>query len=136
MKSVIFKIDKELDIDIGDSFIDDKIEDLDFGQERIIDIHPDLSIWKGKPGSERKKAIQEYVSNIYESQNQELISSLELAQSIWEKVEKPFFKEMEKIFGSLDFYKHDKIVGKTSIFAAAVIEDDGRSFQFFYKQNF
>ncbi len=133
MKKVEFLLDKALDIDIGDSFMDEKIGDYEFGKERILDLHPDLLAWKGKPGDDRTKAVTAYVDEYYVEYSADLNQSMVKAKSIWQKIENDFFKEMTKLLGELDFYEPTIMYGKPSIFACAVIEDDGKSFQFHYR---
>lgn len=133
MKNVEFLLDKALDIDIGDSFMDEKIGEYEFGKERILDLHPDLLGWQNKPGSERTDAVTAYVNDFYSNHSTELDQSIEKARSTWQEIENAFFQEMIKLLGELHFYEPKTMYGKPSIFACAVIEDDGKSFQFHYR---
>lgn len=132
MPKIVFTTDEGLDIEIADSFIDQRMGDVDFGQERIINLHPQLSAWRNRPGSDRTMALTAYVKKFYEEHSHDFEDNLKKAAEIWGEVEAPFFTEMSKILGPLDFYPHDAMIGKLSVFACAVIEDDGRSFQVLY----
>ncbi len=133
MKNVEFLLDKKLDIDIGDSFMDEKIDGYEFGKERILDLHPDLVVWQNKPGTARANAVTKYVNDYYTDHSVAFGQSLKQAKLTWQEIEADFFHELTKLLGELDFYVPTTIYGKLSIFACAVIEDDGRSFQYYYR---
>ncbi|GEM_PF-1170607 len=133
MKNVEFLLDKKLDIDIGDSFMDAKIGDYEFGKERILDLHPNLAIWQNKPGNSRTQAVAKYVNDYYTDHSIALDKSLEKATFNWQKIEADFFHELTKLLGEFDFYAPTTMYGKPSIFTCAVLEDDGKSFQYYYK---
>jgi hypothetical protein len=132
MITVNFATDEALDADIADAFIDQKVGNLDFGQERIVNLHPELALWKGREGADRTKAMVEYVKRYYSTNIRAFEKNLSLASKIWDEINDSFFREMAKIFGELDFYPHKRMTGKLSAFACAVIEDDGHSFQIRY----
>lgn len=132
MLTINFTTDEALDADIVDAFIDQKIGNLDFGQERIIDLHPELAPWRGHEGPDRTQAMVEYVTKYYSDNHLAFEQNLSHASKIWDEINDAFFVEMTKIFGPLDFYRHSRMIGKLSAFACAVIEDDGCSFQIHY----
>jgi len=130
---VKFEINKTLDKEVCLNFIDAKINGYDFGKERIISEHPELKGIRGKKKSEMKKKIFQYVDSYYKIHEKEIKNSLKKTKKVWEKIEKKYFQELQKIFGNLQFYRPRIIMVYLSIFKCGVLCKDGKSFQIWYK---
>lgn len=135
MKIPIVKItlNKEWDKEVITYFLDEKDKEYDFGFERIISIHPELSTVRGKSIKEKTAVIYPYVDNYYVGSQIAIENAVREFETIWAKIAPMYFIELEKIFGSLDFYKQEEIMAALSITKAGVIGDDNASFQIWYK---
>jgi len=66
--SVIIKVNKNLDKQVCRNFIGAKIDDFDFGKERIIDLHSELKKARTEKNKKRKnKFINDYLDNYYKN---------------------------------------------------------------------
>lgn len=131
--AVRITLDKEYDKESILEFIDDKDEYLDFGHERIIQWHPELEKYRGKEKAEQESFISDYVDSYYAEHVKELVLSAEKLQGIWNEIAERYFVEVEKIFGSLDFYKHTEIKASPSITLCGDISDNHDAFHVWYK---
>lgn len=133
MPTVHIVLDKEWDKEILTYFIDDKDDEYDFGYDRIISLHPSIAFIRGKSDEEKMAIVAPYVDAYYLSHQSDIVAARQEMASIWEPVAEAYFTELEKIFGSLDFYKQGEIKAALSIARAGVIGEDNASFQIWYQ---
>ncbi len=124
---------KQWDKDVFVYFLDEKDTEYDFGYDRIISIHPEISSARGKSEEEKIEIITPYINNYYLNNQKAISDASSKVKAIWEPISTSFFIELEKIFGSLDFYRMDEITAALSIAKAGVIGDNNASFQIWYK---
>jgi len=129
---VKFNIDHKLDIDVIANFIDKKIGDFDFGQDRIISEHPKLEKAKLLSSNKKLSFVEEYVKEYYHKHANEIETATEKMQALWQEIEELYYTEIYRLFGGLDFYKPDLISAYVSITKCGVIGDDQKSFQIWY----
>ncbi len=130
---VRFKISKKFDKEIGVYFLNNKIGTYDFGKDRIISEHPVFSKWRKLSEEELWKQVGSYVDRYYIEHQAEIESSLVIMQAIWDAISEQYFQGIEKLFGSVSFYRAKTITAHLSIFRCGVIEDNLRGFQIWYK---
>jgi hypothetical protein len=130
---VRFKISKKFDKEIGVYFLNNRIGKYDFGKDRIISEHPIFSRWRKLNEEELWEQVGPYVDQYYRDHRIEIESSLAAMQATWDKISERYFKEVERVFGPLSFYRPKNIVAHLSIFKCGVIEDNLRGFQIWYK---
>lgn len=129
---VRFVLDQKFDRDIAHSFLNERIGKYDFGYDRIIKLHPQFSVWRKLPPTKRRQLIKTASAALYEQNVQPITQALSVMQKIWDKISRDYFQEMEKIFGSLTFYKPRIIEAKLSIFQCGVIDKNLAAFQIWY----
>lgn len=131
--TVKFKISKKFDKEIGVYFLNNKIGKYDFGKDRIISEHPVFSKWRKLSEEDLWRQVGPYVDQYYHDHMTEIENSLVAMQGTWDEIAEQYFKEVEKIFGPLSFYRARIITAHLSIFKCGVIEDNLRGFQIWYK---
>lgn len=130
--SVNIKINKNLDKQICQNFIDAKIGDFDFGKERIIDLHPELNKARSKDKKERSKIINNYIDIYYKNHRQEIIESKKYISAVWQEIENTYFKEVERLFSNKVYLKSKDFTAFISTFSCSpLIEPQG--WQIYYK---
>ena len=130
---LIFKQDIEFDNDIGTYFLNDTIDGFDFGQDRIISEHPIFANWRELEEQELAQKVQSYTKAYYTEHNEEIEKSMAEMQTLWDNIASQYFKAVEGIFGTLDFYEPTDLIANPSIFKAGVVGEDMKSFQIWYK---
>lgn len=131
--SVKFRIDKKLDKEVGLDFINKRIGGYDFGKDRIINSHPDLKNIRKLKKIKLEKELNSYIDEFYKLHKKDILESLTKTEKVWQKIEKKYFKEIEKLFRDLNFYKPKTITAYLSIFKCGVLCDDGKSFQLWHE---
>ncbi len=126
-------LDKEWDKEVFTYFIDEKDKEYDFGYDRIVSLHPGIAFARGKSDEEKLVIMTQYVDNYYLNHQQDINNAEQEMMGMWEPIGAEYFIEIEKIFGSVDFYKPNKITAALSIAKAGVIGEDNASFQIWYK---
>lgn len=129
---VKLKIDKRQDKQICHYFINSKIDDFDFGKERVVDLHPALGPVRLKTKTEMNKAIDKYTDDYYVKNREEIIKAkLEIFEA-WKEIEEEYFKEVQKLFDNKVKLNDKDFICYLSIFACSpLIEPQG--WQIYYK---
>jgi|SRR3989344_5094354 len=135
MKIPIVKtiLDKKWDEEVFIYFLDERDNVYDFGYDRIIALHPDIVSARGKSEEEKRAIIALYIDRYYQNNQQYIEDAKEKMQILWNDISAKYFIELEKIFGSLDFYQPKEIRAALSIAKTGVIGDDNASFQIWYQ---
>ncbi len=94
---VHFKINKELDKDLIDNFINFKTAGVDFGYG-LVKLHPQLAKVRELKGKERKEYISNYVEDIYLKNSEAFEKKKKETENSWARVENDYFSEAKKIF--------------------------------------
>ncbi len=132
--SVVVKINKRLDKQICRYFINSKIDDFDFGKERIIDLHPELEKIRSKKKKEMNEFINKYVNNYYSDNRLEIVRSKNIISNVWKEIENDYFLEVYKFFNNKVHFKNGNFISYLSISACSpLIEPQG--WQIYYKIN-
>lgn len=126
-------LDKEWDKEVLVHFLDERDNQYDFGYERIATLHPNIVSVRGKNVKEKSDIITPYVDKYYQNNLQDIEDARKRMQFLWGDISLKYFTELQKIFGSLDFYKPKEIRAALSIAKAGVIGDDNTSFQIWYQ---
>lgn len=126
-------LDKKWDEEMLIYFLDERDNVYDFGYDRIIALHSDIMSVRGKSEEEKSVIIGPYVDRYYQKNQQHIEDAKERMQILWNDISVKYFTELEKIFGSLDFYQPKEIRAALSIAKAGVIGDDNVSFQIWYQ---
>jgi len=93
-----FKLNKELDKQMGFQFLDMKTGGVDFS-EGMIFYHSCLKeIREIKNKQKRWDQLSEYVDNFYLDNGKKMQKCLKIIKEDWSRVEKDFFMEVDKIF--------------------------------------
>lgn len=129
---VRFVLDQKFDADIASSFLNEKVGKYDFGRDRILKLHPEFSAWRKLAPAKQRQLIKAATASFYKEKENALARSLATMQKIWDKISPDYFQEMERIFGSLSFYKPKIIKAKLSIFQCGVIDNNLTAFQIWH----
>lgn len=126
-------LDKQYDKDSLLEFLDDRDAEYDFGHDRIIQWHPELGAYRDKPKEEQKQAIDAYVDRFYAEHLKDLEALAQAIQKAWDEMAAAYFREMEKLFGPLDFYTVGTITIAPSLALCNDIKDDYTGFHVWYQ---
>jgi len=120
-----FALNKNLDKKVVRDFLHDSKAGVNFGEERILQIHPEIR--KMKSFAE----IDKYIDEFYYYQSKLLYQVAHDFQKCWQKVEKDFFKLCDKQFNHLPWPK-GKYIAYISMFNCGPRFLDNKTFQIFY----
>jgi len=131
--SVITKVNKNLDKQVCRNFIGAKIDDFDFGKERIIDLHSELRKVRIEKNKKRKnKFINDYLDNYYKNRRREIFKAKKFIFGSWQETEQNYFREVIKLFNNKVYLKNKKFIAFLSIFSCSpLVEPQG--WQIYYK---
>jgi hypothetical protein len=126
------RINKNLDKQVCQNFINTKIGGFDFGKERIIDLHPKLNKARSENKKERSEIINSYIDAYYKNHRQKIIETKKFINAVWQEIENDYFKEVEKLFNNKVYLKNKNFTAFISIFSCSpLIEPQG--WQIYYK---
>lgn len=126
-------VDKQYDKESLLEFLDDRDPEYDFGYDRIIQWHPALESYRGKPKEEQRKAIDSYVDGFYDEHLGELEASARVIQAMWNEMSAAYFQEVKRLFGPLGFYEVKTITVSPSLALCNDIKDDFTGFHVWYR---
>jgi len=132
MKKVSFKLNKKLDKDMINVFLDLKQGGLDFSG-CVLNPNPELKKVIDKKDKDIKKEINKYVNRIYEKKKETLDKKVKEFNQRWGKLEKSYFNLIKDIF-KLKTLPNHKYTGYLSIINCGPRFLEDRSFQVFYKK--
>lgn len=126
---VKFKLNKQLDKDMASQFLGYVFAGVDFGRN-VCEYHPELKDVNGT----NIKVIGEHFDNFYKINRNRLKEKAEIFQSQWDKVEKSFISNTEKLFNGYKF-PNGKYIGYVSSFNCNPRFLEDKTFQLFYKSD-
>lgn len=125
-----FSLNKNLDKWVGCHFLDHRKGGRDFG-ESIIRIHPELSLVKNLSSKEEEQVgVRRYVDSFYETHQNQLEKARKKFEKDWERVARPFFKAVDKLFNHL--WPEGLYLAYLSIFPCGPRFLENKTFQVFY----
>lgn len=127
---VSYKLNKILDKKMALDFLNVKAGGVDFSNG-IIGVHPELKGINKKKKPQQKKVIDLHFDNFYKQHKDYLNKRINEFQKDWDKVEKRYFKETNKIFKNHSWPKV-KYIGYLSIIDCNPRFLDNKTFQVFY----
>ncbi|MEP7162839.1 MAG: hypothetical protein ABI747_03695 [Candidatus Moraniibacteriota bacterium] len=80
----------------------------------------------------RRVLVRKYVRAYYASHRPEMTRARGKMQQIWNRIGERYFRELERVFGPLSFYRPKHIQAKLSIFRCGVVDGNLRAFQIWY----
>lgn len=132
MRKLRFYFNKKLDELMAEEFLNVSGGGIDFGQN-IFKIHPQLKSVKLLNSQQRKKTINAYFNNYYQTHKMAMRRKIKSIRDAWLKHEHEFIAITEDFFGSFRFPR-GKYIAYASILNCNPRFLDLRTFQFFYKK--
>lgn len=122
MQKLRFHLNKELDKQMAEEFLDTKVGGIDFGQG-IVRIHPAL----------RRDSIDQYFDRYYLEHEQEILDKTKTVEQAWHEKEGEYFSVTENLFGEHRF-PEGEYIAYPSIINCNPRFLDNKTFQFFYQR--
>lgn len=128
--SIVFKIDKDLDLKVALTFRNIKAGGIDFRKCGLLLPHPDLKAHKSLSPS----VLNTYINRFYGHHNKDLNVARKKIAHEWKCISKQFFSLIGEIFGPRPFLQ-GKYTCYLSIWNCNPRDIKDRSFQVFYRIN-